>query len=168
VERIIYFKEGGKHNTIQTLEAVKECVEREGIKTIVLASSSGVTAKKGMEMIEDERIKLVVVGEEKKDFNKEVEEEVKKRGGEVVYAGEVNYTFPEETQNSLYMFSQGMKVCVEIVMIACNAGVLKEGEEVIAIGGTGGGADTACVIEGRRSEERGKIKIQKIIAKPLI
>jgi hypothetical protein len=168
MEKTIYFKEGGKQNTIDTLEVVKEWIEKEEIKTIVLASSSGTTAKEGMEMIEDREIKLIVIGEDKKDFNKEVEEEIKKRKGEVLYASEINYTFPEEIQNTLYMFSQGMKVCVEIVMIACNAGVIKEGEKVIAIAGTGGGADTACVIEGRGSKEIEKIKIQKIITKPLI
>jgi len=167
-EEIYYFEKPGKHNTDTLVKIVANYVEKNNISCVVVASTSGFTAKKMIEKIKGKDVKIIVVGERRESFEKQIEKEVKKRGGEVIYAGEVKYKFPSSAIGAFYRFSQGMKVCVEIVMIACNAGVLKEGEEVIAVAGTSYGADTAVLMESRGSEEIWKIKIQKIIAKPLI
>jgi hypothetical protein len=168
-ERIYYFEKPGKHNTDTLVKIVANYIEKNNISYVVVASTSGFTAKKVIEEIKNKDVKIIVVGEKKKSFDKQIEKEVKKRKGEVIYAysGEVKYNFPSAAIGAFYRFCQGMKVCVEIVMIACNASVLKEGEKVVAIAGTAYGADTAILIEGRKSENIWKIKIQKIIAKPL-
>ena len=54
--------------------------------------------------------------------------------------------------NSLRRLGQGMKVCCEIVMEACDAGLVPENEEVIAVAGTGRGADTVCIIRSKAIE----------------
>jgi len=54
---------------------------------------------------------------------------------------------PEIIANTLRMFGQGVKVCLEISIMALDAGLLPYGKEVVAIGGTGRGADTAVVLE---------------------
>jgi hypothetical protein len=48
--------------------------------------------------------------------------------------------------HTLRMFGQGVKVCVEVAVMALDAGLIPHGREVIAVGGTGRGADTAVVI----------------------
>lgn len=45
-----------------------------------------------------------------------------------------------------YTFGQGMKVAVEVALMAADAGLLDMDNEVIAIAGTGKGADTAIVL----------------------
>jgi hypothetical protein len=53
---------------------------------------------------------------------------------------------PEEyVRETLYRFGQGMKVAVECLLMAADAGLLDMGREVIAIAGTSNGADTAIV-----------------------
>jgi len=48
----------------------------------------------------------------------------------------------EAVRQTLYRFCQGMKVCVEIVLMAADAGLIPMDKEVIAIAGTDEGADT--------------------------
>ncbi len=62
---------------------------------------------------------------------------------------------------TLYLFSQGMKVCVEIIAMACDAGALPEGVEVVAVAGTGHGADTAS------SANLFSLNIHRLLAMPL-
>jgi hypothetical protein len=68
---------------------------------------------------------------------------------------------------TLYMFSQGMKVCVEIVGMACDAGALPDGVEVISCAGTGNGADTAVVVKSAASANLFDIDVHRILTMPL-
>lgn len=67
---------------------------------------------------------------------------------------------------TLRMFGQGLKVCVEISVMAVDAGLIKSGEDIIAVGGTGSGADTAVIINPSHSQHIFKTKIKEIICKP--
>jgi uncharacterized protein len=64
------------------------------------------------------------------------------------------------------MFGQGIKVCVEIAAMAADAGLIPAGD-VIAVGGTGRGADTAAVIAADSSNRFFNIKVREILAKPV-
>jgi len=68
---------------------------------------------------------------------------------------------------TLYLFSQGMKVCVEIIAMACDAGLLPEGVEVVSVAGTGHGADTAIVATSAASANLFDLNIHRILAMPL-
>ena len=68
---------------------------------------------------------------------------------------------------TLYLFSQGMKVCVEIIAMACDMGVLPEGVEVVSVAGTGHGADTAIVATSAASANLFDLQIHRILAMPL-
>ena len=58
-----------------------------------------------------------------------------------------------------------MKVCVEISVMALDAGLIPHGKEIIALGGTAGGADTAVVLKPARCGEF-ETEICEIICKP--
>ena len=76
-------------------------------------------------------------------------------------------TFPFDIMaDTLRMFSQGMKVCVEIVVMAADMGLIPIEEEVISIGGTQRGADTAVVIKPAHIHEIYDLRILEVIAKP--
>jgi hypothetical protein len=68
--------------------------------------------------------------------------------------------------HTLYLFSQGMKVAVEVIAMACDAGVLPEGVKVIACGGTGSGADTAILATSAGSANLFKMDIHQVLAMP--
>ena len=63
------------------------------------------------------------------------------------------------------MFGQGTKVAVEIVAMASDADLLPV-EDVIAVAGTGKGADTCLVIGANSTNQFFDIKVREILAKP--
>ena len=69
--------------------------------------------------------------------------------------------------NVLRLFSQGMKVCFEITVMAADAGAIPIGENVIAVGGQGRWADTAIVIKSANTTRFFDLDVQEIIAKPI-
>jgi hypothetical protein len=186
-ERIVYFESGGKHNTETTLKLVRERAEKRNIKNVVLASITGFSAEKALEIFQGSDIKLTVVsakGPHFPEFPEKLRQKLIQLGHNFCYASDVSYEFPEIVKETLWRFSEGIKVCVEVTLIATDAGFIKPGEEVIAVGGTGilgyekgGGVDTAIImvatkskdflklepIFGRKEERR---RIREIICKP--
>jgi len=78
-----------------------------------------------------------------------------------------NTIFPFDVMaDTLKMFSQGMKVCVEIVVMAADMGLIPINEEVVSIAGTRRGTDTAVVIKPVHIHEIYNLRIVAIIAKP--
>ncbi|HZK11597.1 MAG TPA: hypothetical protein VFD10_04505, partial [Atribacterota bacterium] len=75
---------------------------------------------------------------------------------------------PNALSNILRCLGQGMKVCVEITMMACDGGCIKMGEKVIVVAGTGGGADFAVVATAASSAKVTSLRINEIICKPIL
>lgn len=67
---------------------------------------------------------------------------------------------------SLRLLGQGVKVCVEISCMALDAGLIPFGQDVVAVAGTNGGADTAIVILPSHSNTFFETKVKEIICKP--
>ena len=71
----------------------------------------------------------------------------------------------EMIANVLRLFSQGMKVCFEITVMAADAGAVPIGEKVIAVGGQGRWADTAIELKTANSSSFFDLDVGEIIAK---
>ena len=69
--------------------------------------------------------------------------------------------------HTLRLFSQGVKVCVEIAMMAADAGTIPVDKPIIAVAGSHAGSDTALVITPASSNRIRDLKIHEILAKPL-
>jgi hypothetical protein len=67
--------------------------------------------------------------------------------------------------DTLKLFGQGTKVAVEVAVMAADAGALS-GRDIIAIGGTGRGADTALVLKPTHQNNFFDLRIREIICKP--
>jgi len=67
---------------------------------------------------------------------------------------------------TLYRFSQGMKVAVEIVLMAADAGFIGIDREVISIAGTSEGCDTAIVVKPAFPRSFKELEIREVLAKP--
>ena len=67
--------------------------------------------------------------------------------------------------DTLRLLGQGTKVAVEVSVMAADAGALS-GNDVIAIGGSGHGADTALVLKPAHQNNFFDLRIREIICKP--
>ena len=68
--------------------------------------------------------------------------------------------------NTLRMFSQGVKVCPEIAMMAVDSNVIPSGKKVVVVAGSHAGADTAMVLETSESSRIREMKLHEILCKP--
>jgi hypothetical protein len=62
--------------------------------------------------------------------------------------------------------TDGLKVAVEVAVMAADAGLVPTDREIIAVGGTHGGADTALVLKAAHMNNFFDLEIREIIAKP--
>jgi len=68
--------------------------------------------------------------------------------------------------DTLRLFGDGTKVCLEIVVMAADAGQVTMDQPVVAIAGTNEGADTALVVQPAHSNNFFDLYVKEIIAKP--
>ena len=181
---IAYFSERGEANTDETFKAAKERATELGIRDIVIASTGGPTGAKAVETFKDYNVVVVthVTGMKEpglQELSDEVAKKITAGGGEVLttahaFSG-VNRAIQKKF-NTMYpigiiaetlrLFGQGMKVCVEITAMAADAGLIPVDKDVIAIAGSGRGADTAIVAKPANSHSLFDMIVREIIAKP--
>lgn len=73
----------------------------------------------------------------------------------------------ELVANVLRLFGEGTKVAVEITLMAADAGLIPMDKDIIAVGGTGNGADTALRIRPAHAASFFGLRIKEVLAKPL-
>ena len=158
-KKITYFKDMGIVNTDETLKIAMKRVEGTGVKTLLIASTYGHTAEKALELF-GTGYNLIVVGGRRDEFPDELRHSLVDAGHHAIFNSDYDFSYPKMAWEILRRFCEGMKVCVEMTLIATDLGMLAAGEEVIAVAGTGrygfeqgGGADTAVLIEAVRSED---------------
>ncbi len=182
--KTVFFEERGKENTEATLRIAKQRADELGIKSIVLASNTGFTALKAFEICQGLRITVVthVTGfrepnaQEMTAENKQI---IESKGGVVLTAAHAfagisvamrnKYQKPGEgliIADTLRIFGQGTKVACEIAMMAADAGAVRTGEDVISMGGSGGGCDTALVLIPVNTHRFFELKVREILCKP--
>ncbi len=178
--KIVYFEEMGLKNTEATFRLALERLKALEIKKLVLASTTGDTARKALEFFKESGIKLIVVPHQydfhrnKNAFPDELAKTLRESGHEVHFGTMLFHTdrlyesnIPTLMADLLRCFCQGVKVCFEIVLMATDAGLVASGEKIIAIAGTGRGSDTALVMQAASSQHLRRLKVSEIICKPL-
>ena len=178
-EKIVYFEKPGIGNTEETLRLAVERAQARGIKMIVIASTRGDTARLAAERLAGTGITMTVIphqysGGREQRFPLELKESLEKQGHHVHFATSLFATenlygspIPRVMAFLLRTFSQGMKVCVEMILMVVDGGFVASGEQVIAIAGSGRGADTAVVAIAASSRNLPDLHITEIICKPL-
>ena len=179
------FDQVGPQNTEATLKIAVAAVRERGIAHLVVASTNGDTARAALSAIAGTSLKLVVVthnvgfGQEDKDeFDPAVRAQVEQAGHRVLTATMATrnlnkaistkwggYSQTELVSAALRMLGQGIKVCAEIAAMACDAGLIPFAD-VVAVAGTGKGADTAVVIRANSSNRFFDLKFKEILCKP--
>ncbi len=178
----MYWDKPGKENTERTVAAALKRAKELGIENIVVASNSGATAEEfasaGLNIVcVTHHVGFKSPGED--EMPQEKRQELEEKGVKVLttthlLAGvdravrmKFGGLYPAEIMAAtLRIFGQGVKVCVEISSMALDAGLIPFGAEVIVVGGSGRGADSACVIEPHHSNAIFDTKVKEIICMP--
>ena len=179
----MYFAEPGHVNTEQTLMLSYERGKSLGLNEVVFASTTGETAYKVLEIFKGFNIISVTYhGGFREPFQNVMPAEVKKdlesKGVSVIAATHalsgVERSIAKKYSglypvlliaDTLKRFGQGTKVAVEVSIMAADAGVLS-GNDIVAIGGSAKGADTALVLTPTNQSNFFDLKIKEIICKP--
>ena len=159
----------------------------QGVTHIVVATNTGDTAEQLM-ALGTEGLSLVAVTHAygfkepgKNEMDPERRAALKQAGVEVLTTSHVlsggergisalaGGVYPMEmVAHTLRMLGQGLKVCVEVSIMALDAGLIPYGQPVVAIGGSGRGADTAVTITPSHAKTLYDTRIHEIICKPAL
>ena len=179
----IYYEDGGSEHTENTLKTSLDAAKELDIKTILVASTSGETGVKAAEMYKDSGVQLIVVGHQMgfpepkvQQFKPENWEKIEKLGGVVNLGTDVVTNSIRRRQRlghspmsliTQTLITAKIKVNVEIIAKACDAGQIIPGDKVISIAGSHNGADTSVVFIANDSPNILDIKPQMFICYPL-
>jgi len=179
-----YFSKPGKHNTERVLQIAEARAEELGIQSVVVATTTGQTGVRASEVFKGYNLLLVTHSTGFKEPNEqELTEENRKaieaNGGRILTCQHAfggvgravrkklhTYELEEFVAYTLRIFGEGMKVVCEIALMAADAGLIRVGEPVIAIAGTGRGADTAVVLRPAHVQTFFDMRVMEVLCKP--
>jgi hypothetical protein len=184
VVQAIYFDKPGPKNTARTLEIAKRRADELGIRTVLVASTTGSTGVQAARLFKGYE---VVVVSHSAGFGEPNTQELTEANRATVAAagarvltcqhafGGVNravrkklgtYLTDEIIAFTLRTCGEGLKVCVEIALMAADAGLVQAGEPCIAVAGSGRGADTAVVLAPANAQQFFDLRVMEVLAKP--
>ena len=177
------FDTTGPENTEKTLQLAYARARELGLEEIVVATAKGATAARALEICQGLRVVAVTYHA---GFSKpfktvmpaNVRRELTEKGAVVVggshalsgiersVAGKFGGIYPALlVAEALRLFGQGVKVAVEIAVMAADAGVLS-GKDIVSVGGTGRGADAALVVAPAHQNTFFDLRVREVICKP--
>ena len=184
-EQIIYLERPGPQNTEDIIDAVTAYIARSGLERVVVASTTGSTATKFAKALEN-KAKLIVVThhtgfsqEGAQRFDAEKRRNLELQGITVLTQSHVLSGVERSISRKLggvsrvetisealrSLLGHGLKVCVEIAIMAADAGAIPIAD-IVAVGGTGSGSDTAVVIRPAHMNNFFDARIREIIVMP--
>ncbi|MFW9788754.1 MAG: pyruvate kinase alpha/beta domain-containing protein [Candidatus Thorarchaeota archaeon] len=181
-----YFDIASPEHTEKVLSLVKQFLnDNPDIEHIVVATTEGATGIAAAKEFPDKKVVVVThqtgfAKENENELSEEKREYIESLGAHVhtathAFAGVarsfrkvLNTWMPTEiVAVGLKTFGQGTKVCAEIAMMAADAGLAPVDRDVVCIGGTGRGADTAWVVRPANSHAFPRLRMKACICKPL-
>jgi hypothetical protein len=184
--KTVYFEKLGETNTDATLKLARQRAEELNIKSIVVASSRGDTAAKAVKILKGFKVIIVshvtgFLGPDTQELTNNNRKLIEDKGGIILttahaFAGLSRamrskhnmFLLGEIVGDTLRVISQGTKVACEIAIMAADSGLIRTDEDVICVGGTGRGADTALVIKPVNTHNFFDLKVKEIICKPWV
>jgi hypothetical protein len=184
VRQTIYFDEPGPANTERVLQIAQQRAKELSIHHIVVASTRGATAAQALRHFPGPSLVAVthVTGAREPDTQELTAENrrlLEQAGVRIVTAThalggagravrkKLNTGQADEIiAYTLRLLGEGMKVVVEISLMAADAGLVRTDEEVIAIAGTSQGADTAVVLRPANTHNLFELRVLEVLCKP--
>jgi hypothetical protein len=161
---VVYFQKAGPSNTTRTLELARARAEIRGISRVLVASTSGSTGIQAARELGS--LEVVVVshstgfqGPDLQQLTAENRVAIEAAGAKVLTCQHAfggigravrnklgTYEIEEIIAFTLRTFCEGIKVTAEMCLMAADAGLVRTDEPVMAVAGTGSGADTAAIL----------------------
>jgi len=182
---VAWWESAGPDRTEGTIERAVARAGDLGLDRILVASNTGATARRlrarapaGMAVVcVTHQVGFAKPGED--EMGADVRKELRDAGVELLttthFLSGVDRALrlkqgglhPSEiVAHALRMFGQGAKVAIEIAVMAADAGLAPPGREVISIGGTGRGADTALVLRPAHGQSFFDTRVLEIVCMP--
>jgi hypothetical protein len=179
-----YFHQPGEENLERVLQIAKERAVQLGIRSIVVATTTGQTGVRACQVFPGYNLVLVTHSTGFKEPNaQELTAEnraaIEAKGGRILTCQHAfggigravrkklqTYELEEIVAYTLRIFGEGMKVICEIALMAADAGLIRVGEPAIIIAGTGRGADTAVVVLPYNAQTFFDMRIMEVLCKP--
>jgi hypothetical protein len=180
----MYFKNPGKENTQQTLEIASRRIRELDVSSVIVASTSGKTGLLATQFFPGRNLVIVShsTGFLKPDFQQlklEHRHKIEDAGAKILTCQHAlggvgravrkklgTYELEEIMAFSLRVFGQGLKVAIEIALMAADAGLISTQEPCMSIGGTAEGADTAILLIPAHAQNFFDLRVLEILAKP--
>jgi uncharacterized protein len=186
--KVTYFEKIDNSNTEETFRLSRQRASELGLTNIVVASTRGDTGVKAAEYFKGFNVIVVRIASGLWEANIQMfpDDKVKmveNAGAKIITSAPAFTgvgTNPNQhfhmhdpgdiIANTLRIFGQAMKVVCEIALQAVDAGLVRSGEPLISIAGTGSvrGADTAVVLTPVNSNRFFDMKVHEIICKPRV
>ena len=180
-----YFRKPGPANAKGVMEAVSRRAGERKIKKVLVATSTGKTALDALEVLGKE-VKIIAVSHvtgflkpNHQEMSEESRHELESKGITVLTCQHAfggvgrgirnklsTFQVDEIMAFTLRTFGQGTKVAIELSLMAADAGLVRTDEDVISIGGTGKGADSALLLQPANSANFFDLKVKEVICKP--
>jgi len=180
----VLFAKPGSENTEETFRIAKNRAGELGIRTVVVASTSGETGVKAVQAFSDYKVVIVthttgLQAPDVQELTPQNRAEILEKGGVILTAAHAfggvgravrrrfnTYQVDEIIAQTLRIFGQGTKVACEIALMAADAGLIRTDQEIISIGGTGKGADTALVVKPAHTHDFFELSVKEVLCKP--
>lgn len=179
-----YFAETGPDNTSRTLELARVRAERLGIHKILVATTSGTTGVQAVQILQG--LDVIVVthstgfrAPDTQELTAENRAAIESAGATILTCQHAfggvgravrkqlgTYELEEIVAHTLRTFCEGMKVVAEMALMAADAGLVRTDEPLIAVAGTGQGADTAAVLQPANAQAFFDLRFLEIICMP--
>lgn len=171
----VYFDKGGPEHTQATLQAAKERAVNLEPKAVVVTSTSGKTALEASRIFTGTGIRIIAAPFQKHLWEKyspldsKPAAECRELGVEFLPDEPIVPLLDSERPdivNAWRTVSQGFKVALQVASMCVDTGLLKPGDHVISVGGSGQGADTAIAVQTYGYTDVLKSNVTEIIAMP--
>jgi hypothetical protein len=178
------FETKGEGNTGKTLELALERADQLSIDTFIVATTSGRTGLEAARLLAGGTLVVVThstgfSGPGVQEADPALLEQARGLGASVLTATHAfggvgrsirrkfkTYQVEEIIAQTLRLFGQGTKVAIEMALMAADAGLVPVDRDVISIGGTARGADTAIVLRPAHAQDLFSLEVREIICKP--
>ncbi len=179
-----YFPRPGPQNTELTLKIAARRSQELGLKQAVVASTSGRTGVLAVELLKG--MEIVVVSHstgflrpDYQEMDPQNRRKIEAAGGRILTCQHAfggvgravrkklgTYQVDEIMAFTLRALGEGVKVAIEVSLMAADAGLIRTSEPCLGIGGTGTGADTAVILKPANSQTFFDLRVMEILAKP--
>ncbi|MFW9915066.1 MAG: pyruvate kinase alpha/beta domain-containing protein [Candidatus Thorarchaeota archaeon] len=185
----LYLPSSGPQHTETVLERSLQYAQEAEIATIILASTTGATARKMLEYLDRyPDLNLIVVThhwgfrtQDSWEFDVNIAAEIRQRPNcqmlttaHALSGVERSFRLEFKTMLPIEMialtlrrtFGDGTKVAMEMALMVADSGLVDTKTDIVCIAGTGRGADTAWRLRPSTSNRLFDLRMKEIIAKP--